>query len=182
MHICCKTVLLTCSFVYIGHFDDLDCLSGATCARTKLLTGHTCDNPFCSPLMPMIRETCGLRDTSSRLRQLRVLAHFERFSLRMDSRFANEEDVGNVRHSKFLLCQPSSPTVSKFGCGKSITTRQTLFARVSSMDVPSGWVPRPPSHSWPSAKSGSHQMQQRHQGVSCPIPRVVNRHPCRSWS
>ena len=47
-----------------------------------------------------------------------------------------------------------------------------------SIYVPMGWVqvlrgPRPPSHSWPSAKSGSNQMQQRHQGGARPIPRVV---------
>ena len=132
MHIYCKTVMLTCSFVYIGHFDDLDCLSGATCARTKLLTAHTCDNPFCSPLMLTSRETCGMRDASSRLRQSRVLARFERFDLRTDSRFANEEDIGNVRHSIFLLCQPCFPTVSTRQEKPRILLRQHSFSKLGS--------------------------------------------------
>ena len=53
-----------------------------------------------------------------------------------------------------------------------------------AMDVPTGWVqvlrgPRLPSQKWPSAKSGSLQMQQRHVGVSSPSSRVVKTPPSR---
>ena len=53
-----------------------------------------------------------------------------------------------------------------------------------AMDVPTGWVqvlrgPRPPSQKWPSAKSGSFPVQQRHVGVSSPSSRVVKAPPSR---
>ena len=53
-----------------------------------------------------------------------------------------------------------------------------------AIDVPTGWVqvlrgPRPPSQKWPSPKSGSLQMQQRHVGVSSPSSRVVKAPPSR---
>ena len=98
----------------------------------------------------------------------------------------------NIRHFSSTACTAAMAKRAQQDSGgervtaKSRPMMNSLMPRRGwqSMDVPAGWVqvfrgPRPPNQTWPSAKSGSHQMQQRHQGVSRPIPRVVKAPPSR---